>query len=252
MKSILKTNLLCKSVEIGDEKQDILRDMNISVDSGDFAVIMGASGAGKSTLLYLLSGMDKPTKGEVCFRDKVISNLSNNALAKFRRENCGFVFQQSCLNTSMSVLDNVLVNGYLVNKKRKEVKKRAEELLLQVGLKKISFDKFPNYLSGGEAQRVAIVRAIINNPKIVFADEPTGALNSSSTTDVLDLFSKLNNEGQTIITVTHDIKTAIRGNRIFYIKDGIVKNELRMKKFDLRDQRNRLEELQKFLNDMGW
>lgn len=252
MSTILETKLLCKSVNIGEQKQDILCNMNIKVNDGDFVVIMGASGAGKSTLLYLLSGMDKPTGGEVLFKDKVISDLSNNKLATFRRENCGFVFQQSNLNMGMSVLDNVLVNGYLVSKKRKEVRKRAEELLLKVGLKEIHFDKFPNRLSGGEAQRVAIVRAIINSPKIVFADEPTGALNSSNTTDVLNLFSKLNDDGQTIITVTHDIKTAIRGNRIFYVKDGIVKNELQMPRFDLKDQEKRVIELQKFLNDMGW
>jgi putative ABC transport system ATP-binding protein len=252
MDGILETKLLCKSVSIGEQKQNILCNMNVSVNEGDFAIIMGASGAGKSTLLYLLSGMDRPTDGEVLFKGKVISNLSNNKLATFRRENCGFVFQQSNLNVSMSVLDNVLVNGYLVNKKRKEVRKRAEELLLEVGLKEIHFNKFPNHLSGGEAQRVAIVRAIINNPKIVFADEPTGALNSSNTTDVLNLFSKLNADGQTIITVTHDVKTAIRGNRIFYVKDGVIKNELKMPRFNLQDMEKRILELQKFLNDMGW
>ena len=156
------------------------------------------------------------------------------------------------LNENMSILDNVLVSGYLVNKNRKEVVKRAIELLKSVGIDESYHKKFPSQLSGGEAQRVAIVRGLINNPKILFADEPTGALNSSNTNDVLDIFSEFNKKGQTVVMVTHDIKSALRANRILYLRDGVIISELSLGQYSKDDYHNRLVKVQSFLDEMGW
>jgi putative ABC transport system ATP-binding protein len=252
MSYILKTENLCKVFGDKKIKYDVLRDMNLQIKEGEFVVIMGSSGSGKSTLLYMLSGMDTPTSGSIYFSENVISTYSNNQLAKFRKENCGFVFQGSNLNSTLSVMDNVLVAGYLSNSSRNEVRERAKELLEKMGLGENYYDKFSNQLSGGEAQRVAIVRGVINSPKILFADEPTGALNSQNTLEVLNLFSNLNGEGQTIVTVTHDIKTALRGSVIHYISDGAIKGTLKLGKFSDKELDKRQKKLQSFLNEMGW
>ncbi len=249
--TILKTKMLCKSFSNGGMQQHVLKNLSIDIYEGDFTIIMGSSGAGKSTLLYALSSMDKPTLGEVFFGDNEISKLSDDKLAVFRRDNCGFVFQQIYLNPSMSVMDNILVNGYLVNKNHKQVLARAKELLTQVGIEEISWNKFAAQLSGGEAQRVGIVRALINSPKIIFADEPTGALNSSSSKNVLDIMTNINQKGQSIVMVTHDILTASRGNRILYLRDGVIESELALDKYNGADP-TRTKKLQSFLEEMGW
>ncbi|MDR2957009.1 MAG: ABC transporter ATP-binding protein, partial [Coriobacteriales bacterium] len=173
--AILSTQKLSKSFSTGGVQQHVLKNLDIDIYRGDFTVIMGPSGAGKSTLLYALSGMDKPTLGQVVFDGQDISKLSNDRLALFRRRNCGFVFQQIYLIDNMSGMDNVLACGRLVNKKRKEVVQEAIRLFEQLGITEELWRKFPNQLSGGEAQRTGIVRALINNPLIVFADEPTGS-----------------------------------------------------------------------------
>ena len=149
---------------------------------------MGSSGSGKSTLLYALSGMDKPSMGKVFFGDTEIQDYSNDELAVFRRGNCGFVFQSVYLLENQTVLDNILTGALIVQKNSPELVNKAKELLKKVGLTEEDWKKYPSQLSGGEAQRVGIVRAIINDPKILFADEPTGALNSASSKDVLDIF----------------------------------------------------------------
>ena len=207
---ILRTNKLCKSFSNGGIQQHVLKNLDLEIIEGDFTVIMGSSGSGKSTLLYALSGMDVPTVGDVYIGEENISKLNNDKLALIRRRYCGFVFQSIYLLDNMNVLDNVLTSGLLNNSNKKEVQKNAVSLLKSTGLNEQDFIKFPSQLSGGEKQRVAIVRAIINNPKILFADEPTGALNSSASIQVLDHLSQLNKDGQSIIMVTHDIKTALR------------------------------------------
>lgn len=251
MNEILSAKDICKTFSNGSIQQHVLRNLNITINDGDFTIIMGSSGSGKSTLLYALSGMDKPTLGSVKFRKKEISKYSNDKLAVFRRKHCGFVFQQNYLNDSMSVMDNILVSGLLVNKNRKEITNKAKKFLLKVGLDEKCFNKFPVQLSGGEAQRVSIVRSIINSPEILFADEPTGALNSANTLNVLDIMTELNNNGQSIIMVTHDIKCARRGNRILYLKDGVITSELNLGPYVSGDKK-RHEELRKFLCENGW
>ncbi|MCG2729161.1 MAG: ATP-binding cassette domain-containing protein, partial [Acetobacterium sp.] len=204
-----------------------------------------------STLLYALSGMDKPTLGTIDFKGEAISNYSNDKLAVFRRKHCGFVFQQIYLNDTMTVLDNIMISGLLVSRDKKAIANRAKELLQQVGLSDACYHKYPSQLSGGEAQRVAIVRALINAPEIVFADEPTGALNSTNAINVLDVMTEVNASGQSIIMVTHDIKTARRANRILYLKDGVIIDELKLGTY-VKDDPDRHKILREFLESMGW
>lgn len=248
---IISTNKLCKTFSSGGMQQHVLKNLDIEIFDGDFTVIMGSSGAGKSTLLYALSGMDKPTLGLIQFFEKEIAKLSNDKLAVFRRLNCGFVFQQMFLLDNMSTLDNILAGGLLVSNDRKAITARAKELLSQVGLTEIIWSKFPTQLSGGEAQRVAIVRALINQPKVVFADEPTGSLNSAAGTAVLDVLTEVNNKGQSVIMVTHDLKSARRGNRILYMRDGVIPGVCELGKY-ISGDKGRHEKLQAFLTEMGW
>jgi len=249
--TILKAEMLSKTYSNGSIMQHVLKNLNIEIKAGDFTVIMGSSGSGKSTLLYALSGMDKPTLGTIDFKGEAISNYSNDQLAVFRRKHCGFVFQQIYLNDTMTVLDNIMISGLLVSRDKKAIAARAKQLLNQVGLDEASYDKYPTQLSGGEAQRVAIVRALINAPEIVFADEPTGALNSTNAINVLDVMTEVNTSGQSIIMVTHDIKTARRANRILYLKDGVIIDELNLGAY-VKDDPDRHKILREFLESMGW
>lgn len=251
MEAILTAKDLCKTFSNKSVQQHVLKNLNLKIVKGDFTVIMGNSGSGKSTLLYALSGMDRPTLGSISYQGEEISKYSNDKLAIFRREHCGFVFQQNFLNDTMSVLDNIMVSGLLLTKDRKALAERVKTLLLQVGISEEVFHKFPTQLSGGEQQRVAMVRGIINTPEILFADEPTGALNSQNTEAVLNILTELNTKGQSIVMVTHDIRSAERGNRVLYLKDGVITNELDLGAYSC-DDKNRHERLHGFLQEMGW
>lgn len=268
-KVLLKAENLSKSFSNGGALRHVLRNIDLELYQGDFTVIMGASGAGKSTLLYALSGMDVPTLGTITFDGKVISGLSPDGLAVFRREHCGFVFQQSYLMDGMSVMDNVLAAGLLVSKRpsplafrlkgrmaihtmdKESLLRRAKELFQAVDISEETWKKFPAQLSGGEAQRVGIVRALINSPEILFADEPTGALNSKTGLDVLDTFTRFHEAGQSVVMVTHDMRSARRGSRILYLKDGEVLGECSLGKY-VHGDTERHEKLSVFLSEMGW
>ena len=250
--AIIRTNKLCKSFSSGGRQLHIIKNLDLDIQMGEFTVIMGSSGSGKSTLLYALSGMDKPTLGEVWFNDENIAGYNNDELSVFRRKNCGFVFQQIHLMDNMSVMDNVMACGLLVSNDKAQIKSRAEELFGRVGLGPEIWDKFPSQLSGGEAQRVGIVRALINNPVLLFADEPTGALNSASSQAVLDVMSELHESGQSLVLVTHDLKTAARGGKIIYMRDGAVQGTLELPPYSTDDKAQRMEIVQKFLDSMGW
>ena len=257
---------LSKTFSNESVQQHVLKNLNLDVYKGDFTVIMGNSGSGKSTLLYTLSGMDRPTLGTVTYRfdgkDEEISKYGNDALAKFRRDHAGFVFQQNYLNDSMSALDNVMVCGLLKNKDRKALAERTKKLLSSVEIEERDQRKFPAQLSGGQQQRVAVVRGVINRPEILYADEPTGALNSQNTENVLNILTELNNNGQSIVMVTHTIKAAERGNRILYLADGVITAEIDLGAYagDYRDENNpnlalakeRHAKLKAFLQEMGW
>lgn len=273
-RKILIAKDLSKTFSNGSVQQHVLKNLNLTIYKGDFTVIMGNSGSGKSTLLYALSGMDRPSLGTITYyTDKAsddkpeveeteISGFDNDKLARFRRNHVGFVFQQNYLNDSMSALDNVMVCGLLKNSNRKELAARARDLLHKVEIEEQDYVKFPTQLSGGQQQRVAVVRGVINSPEVLYADEPTGALNSQNTENVLNILSDLNNEGQSIVMVTHTIKAAERGNRVIYLADGVIANEVDLGPYagDYKDESNpHLEEAKKrhaklkdFLQDMGW
>ena len=212
-KVLISAKNLTKSFNNENSEQIIINNLDLDIYQNDFTIIMGSSGAGKSTLMYSLSGMDKPTKGNIIFDNEDITKMNNDKLALFRRKHCGFVFQQVYLLDKMSLLDNVLITGLLVNNNKKEIIENAKKLFKKVNIPEVTYNKNVNQVSGGEASRAGIVRAVINNPSVVFADEPTGALNSENSTAVLDVLSELNNDGQNIIMVTHDKKSALRGNR---------------------------------------
>jgi len=248
---IIKTEKLCKTFSTGGQQHHVLKNLDLEIKAGDFTVIMGPSGAGKSTLLYALSGMDKPTLGSIKFAGQEISKQNNDQLARFRRKHCGFVFQQMFLLDNLSILDNILAAGLLISKDKKEITIRAKELLAKVGLSEQVWSKFPTQLSGGEAQRASIVRALIGQPAVVFADEPTGSLNSASGQAVLDVLTAVNENNQSVVMVTHDLRSARRGNRVLYIKDGTIQGECDLGKYVSGDQTRR-DKLNAFLNEMGW
>ena len=250
-KVIIKTEKLSKSFSVGGEQQHIIKNLDMEIYEGDFTVIMGSSGAGKSTLLYALSGMDKPTLGMIEYAGKDITKMNDDQLAVFRRKHCGFIFQQVHLVDSMSIMDNAISTGMLTGQKQKNLKKKADELFERVGLSEDLRGKFPSQLSGGEAQRAAMVRAVINDPDVVFADEPTGALNSAGVKSVLDVLTEINRTGQSVVMVTHDIKSARRANRIIYLQDGGIIGECDLGEYVSGDK-ERHEKIRKFLEEMGW
>ncbi|MBP3234512.1 MAG: ABC transporter ATP-binding protein [Eubacterium sp.] len=267
---ILSAKDVQKSFANNGEITQVLMNVNIDIYKGDFTVIMGTSGSGKSTLLYALSGMDKATSGQVLYKTKGgkdksanevdITLLNEKKMSVIRAEEFGFVFQQMHLVSNLSLLENVSVTGFL-NKKRSaaETKKKAEKLLDRMNLTDVK-NHLPSRVSGGEQQRCAIARAVINDPEILFADEPTGALNRKNTSEVLNLLTELNNEGQSIIMVTHDIKSALRGNRIIYLDDGNVAGELELTRYGEKDsngeiiQSNKARETQvnAWLESLDW
>ncbi|MBU3099371.1 MULTISPECIES: ABC transporter ATP-binding protein [Clostridium] len=253
MKKILLSAVdVCKSFKIGKNHVDVLNNVSVDFYEGDFTIIMGASGAGKSTLLYALSGMDKISKGKVIYKEKEISSLSEKQIANLRSHDFGFVFQQTHLVSNLTLFENVAVAGYLGKERStKETCTRTEELFKQmnVGNEK---DRIPSEVSGGEAQRATVARAIINEPGIVFADEPTGALNKNNTQEVLNILSELNKSGQSIIMVTHDLRAALRGNRLLYLEDGKIVDEKEMPSYEQSDGKDREVQLNNWLASMKW
>lgn len=249
--AIISARNLKKSFRSGEAEQTIINGLDLDIRKGDFTVIMGSSGAGKSTLLYSLSGMDKPTSGSIDFCGEDITQYDADKLAIFRRKHCGFVFQQIYLLDKMSLMDNALTAGLLVGAKKKDVIKRAAALFDKVNLPEVTQRKFPSQISGGEAQRAGIVRAVINNPEVLFADEPTGALNSNNSDAVLDVFTELSDDGQSIIMVTHDKKSALRGSRVIYLRDGRIFGECDLGRYSSNDTA-RQEKLNAFLKEMNW
>lgn len=248
---IIKTTKLCKTFSTGGRQQHVLKNLDLNIYEGDFTVIMGASGSGKSTLLYVLSGMDRPTLGEILYAGETLGGMGNSEMAVFRRKNCGFVFQQIHLMNNLNVLDNVLAAGFLAGDSRKETIKRAKELLGRVGITSEEYHKYPQQLSGGEAQRVGIARALINEPRIIFADEPTGALNYTFGTQVLDCLTSVNQGGQSLVVVTHDVRTARRAGRVIYLRDGMICGECLLGTYVSGDEK-RHQKLSRFLEEMEW
>lgn len=235
-KEIIQAKGLSKSFAHNGGQVHVISNVDLSVYEGDFTVIMGASGSGKSTLLYALSGMDMATSGEVILDGKNITKMKEKELAKLRHTKFGFVFQQIHLVSNLTILENIAVPGYH-NKQNSiaEVDQRAESLLEKMNIKDIR-THLPAQCSGGEQQRCAIARALINKPALVFADEPTGALNRRNTTEVLDLLTQCNKEGQSILMVTHDQRAALRATRILYLEDGKIIGEMTLPPYRAEDE----------------
>jgi len=248
MGKILESSNLCKTYYSNDVEFHALKNVNLEINQGEFVAIMGKSGSGKSTLLYTLSGMDDITGGEVYIKDIRINNLKEKEITKIRRNNIGFVFQGINLVSNLTLKENVLIPGYLTAESKDVINERANLLLNKIDIMD-QIDKLPSQVSGGQKQRAAIARAMINNPDILFADEPTGALNSSSSKAVLDLIKSFNNDGQTVVMVTHDTKSASYANRVIFLKDGRIEGELDLKKFQADDQEKVIFD---FLSEKGW
>ncbi len=249
---IIKTKNLTKSFANGGIQNHVLRNIDLEIYDKDFTVVMGNSGSGKSTLLYALSGMDRPTFGEIILNGHAIEKMKEKELAVMRRSNVGFVFQQMHLVSNLTLFENICVSGYLMkNRSPKEVHKKAEELLKRVDVFEEK-DRLPSRVSGGQCQRAAIARALINSPKMIFTDEPTGALNSKTGRRVLNLLSELNNDGQNILMVTHDVKAATRATRIIYLHDGQVNGEMTLEPYTPEQEKYRERQILAFLEAKGW
>ena len=250
--TILSAKGLCKSFAHNGGQVHILSGMDLDIYQGDFTVIMGASGSGKSTLLYALSGMDRATAGSVSYKNGDLVTMSEKQLTALRRSDFGFIFQQMHLVSNLTLRENITVPGYL-NRKRTaaETDRRADELLEQMGLSHIK-DHLPAQCSGGEQQRCAVARAIIHEPELLFADEPTGALNKRNTTEVLDLLTALNAAGQSILMVTHDARAALRASRIIYISDGKAVGELSLAPYTAESEKHREAQVSAWLTAMEW
>ena len=232
MAAALNVKDLCKTYITNKRQNNVLKNVNFKIDEGEMVAIMGPSGSGKSTLLYSVSGMDRPTAGEVFLGEQKITDLSEKELADVRLDYMGFIFQQMHMLKNLSVMDNILLPAYQSEKKdrtREQINAYCKELMRKLEISELA-DNDITEVSGGQLQRACICRSMINNPKILFADEPTGALNKSAANDVMQELIKLNQEGTTVMLVTHDMKVAAKCSRIMYIEDGNIKGELALEK----------------------
>ena len=224
---IIQTTNLKRFFQVGSEKVEALKGINLSVEEGEFLSIMGPSGSGKTTLMNIIGCLDTPSSGTYFLNDKLVNELSDDELANIRNKEIGFVFQSFHLLGKNSALNNVLLPMKYAGINEDEAMSRAKNVLDKVGLTD-RINHAPSELSGGQQQRVAIARALVNKPSIIFADEPTGNLDSQTGTDVMNLFKELNDQGQTIILITHEEDIAMQSNRIINIRDGLIESDLRI------------------------
>ncbi|MDE5984350.1 MAG: ABC transporter ATP-binding protein [Eubacterium sp.] len=224
---ILEVNALQKiyTTRFGGNKVEALKNVSFSVDAGEYVAIMGESGSGKTTLLNILAALDKPTNGTVYLDGESLSDIKESKIAAFRRDNLGFVFQDFNLLDTFSLKDNIFLPLVLAGKHHSEMETLIKPIAAQLGITDL-LKKYPYEVSGGQKQRAAVARALITNPKLVLADEPTGALDSKATDELLRLFSEINQNGQTILMVTHSVKAASHASRVLFIKDGEVFHQL--------------------------
>ena len=254
-KTVIDVKDLCKTYVVNKKQNNVLKNVNFSIDEGEMVAIMGPSGSGKSTLLYTVSGMDRMTAGSVSFCGKELSDLSDNAMADVRLDDMGFIFQQMYMMKNLSILDNIILPA-VKSRKNKESKsateKRGRALMKKLGIEDTAENDI-NEVSGGQLQRACICRSMINSPKVIFADEPTGALNRAASDEVMGEMVKLNNEGTTVMLVTHDAKVAAKCSRVLYIVDGNIQGEYKLGNFNNEDNlRDRERRLNNWLMEMGW
>ena len=255
MANILEVRDLCKTYIVDKMQNNVLKNVNFDIQEGEMVAIMGPSGSGKSTLLYAVSGMDKPTSGDVYFDGNDIAKYKADDMAKVRLDEMGFIFQQMYMLKNLTILDNIILPACESKKSsesRKDIVKRGQDIMRKLDIIEIA-DNGINEVSGGQLQRACICRSLINNPKMIFADEPTGALNRSASEDVMEQLLKINGEGTTVMMVTHDSKVAAKCQRVLYIVDGNIKGDISLGKMNSVDEiRNRERKLNNWLMELGW
>lgn len=259
----LQVKNLSKTYITNKRQNNVLKNINFTIGDGEMVAVMGPSGSGKSTLLYSVSGMDSPTAGEVTLAGKEITSLKEKELSKVRLNDMGFIFQQMNMLKNLSVMDNILLPAYQSdkgNRTKQEINAYCRELMRKLNISEIAENDIAE-VSGGQLQRACICRSLMNRPEIIFADEPTGALNRGASEEVMEELKRLNKEGTTIMLVTHDMKVAAKCTRILYIVDGNIKGELRLSSEELNPEQEMDEKLisrekerkvNNWLNEMGW
>lgn len=255
MSTLLESKQLSKSFVIGsDNERRILKEVDLQIEKGEFVAVMGPSGSGKSTLLYNISGMDRMTSGSVVFNGQELSTLSEKSLASVRLTEMGFVFQHIHLLRNLSIFDNIVLPAYLANHQdRAAINEKAMALMEKVGIPELA-DNDITQASGGQLQRVGICRALINEPEIVFGDEPTGALNSTAAAEIMELLRDINRSGTTVLLVTHDVKVAAKADRVLFMLDGEIAAEKQLGHYNGSGAENkaREESLSSWLLEMGF
>ncbi len=256
MNTILQTKGLCKTYVVNKHQNNVLKNIDLSIEEGEMVAIMGPSGSGKSTLLYCVSGMDRVTSGEVFFNGRETAKLKDKELASLRLDEMGFIFQQMYMMKNLTVLDNIILPA-VKSKKNRETRRQTEErgraLMHRLGIDEVGGNDI-NEVSGGQLQRACICRSMINSPKMIFADEPTGALNRRSSDEVMEELIKLNRDGTTVMCVTHDPKVAAKCSRVLYLVDGGVVGEKTLGQFGggEKELRDRERDLNNWLMEQGW
>ncbi|MGG5368751.1 ABC transporter ATP-binding protein [Enterococcus sp. AZ196] len=225
MQTIINGTDIIKSFGEGEEQVTVLNSVNIQIEMGQFVAIMGPSGSGKSTLLYAISGMDKVDSGKISVNNQQIDTMAEKQLADIRREQMGFVFQQPTLLKNLSLIDNIILPSLKGKKQVAEQVKRAEGLMEKVGIAELK-DRKITQVSGGQLQRAGICRALMSQPIIIFGDEPTGALNSKAAQEIMNILLKINEDGTTVVIVTHDVKVAAQSEQVLFMEDGQIVDTL--------------------------
>lgn len=238
------------TTRFGSNQVEALRDVNFTVERGEYVTIMGESGSGKTTLLNILAALDKPTEGKVYLKDRDLGKLKEKEIATFRRQNLGFVFQDFNLLDTFSLKDNIFLPLVLSGKKYPEMEKRLKPIAEKLGIEKL-LEKYPYEVSGGQKQRAAIARALITKPQLILADEPSGALDSKAADSLMNLFTTINQEGQTIVMVTHSVKAASSAKRVLFIKDGKVFHQLYRGNLTNEEMYERISDTLKILTTGG-
>lgn len=243
MKKMIIGDRIVKSFGKGDEQRNVLDGVSVEINEGEFVAVMGPSGSGKSTLLFALSGTDEVNGGKVVFDGKDLSAASENELSDIRRTGMGFVFQQPTMLKNLNILDNIILPSMRDNRKNvASITGKARELMKRAGIAELE-KRDMTQVSGGQLQRAGICRALMNSPRIIFGDEPTGALNSKSAEEIMDMFSEINADGTAVMLVTHDAKVAARAERVMFMRDGAIVSELKLPRFDGADMDGRVEQV---------
>lgn len=251
MKKIIIGEQIVKAFGEGDEKRNVLSGVSVEIDEGEFVAVMGPSGSGKSTLLFALSGTDEVNSGKVVVDGKDLSELGENELSDLRRTTMGFVFQQPTMLGNLNILDNIILPSMRGNRNNTAfITEKARALMKRVGIADLE-KRHITQVSGGQLQRAGICRALMNDPRILFGDEPTGALNSQSAQEIMNILSEINEDGTAVMLVTHDAKVAARTQRILFMHDGNIVSELKLPKFDGTDMDGRVQKVTMRMREIG-